>query len=386
MRILIVHNYYKIPGGEDTVVANEKKLLESKGHHVFLYARKNEEMDSYSKLQKLLLPINTVFSFRSYRDVAKLLDENKIDIMHVHNTVCVTSPSVYYAAFKRKISVVQTIHNFRLLCPAATFLRDGKICDECVEKGLFHSCKYACYRHSILQTFALACTETFHKIIGTYRRLNYICLTNFNRTQLMRINTKKQYINPQKIFVKPNFVLLNRKMIPFEERKDQIVYAGRLDETKGIKVLFEAWKSILQYELIVCGTGPLEDWCRNFIADNNIKNIKMLGFITNDKVLNVVAESKASILPTQLYEGFPMTMVESFSCGTPVIGSNMGNVGAIILEGKNGFHIDPTSPRSIIDKVNGLYDICNMTYESAKEIYSPEQNYQELLDIYMQVL
>lgn len=386
MRILIVHNYYKIPGGEDTVVANEKKLLEANGHEVFLYQRNNHEMDSYGAFQKLLLPVNTVFSYRSYKDVMKLLVEKKIDIMHVHNTVCVISPSVYYAARKRKIPVVQTIHNFRLLCPAATFLRAGKICEECVQKGLFHACKYSCYRGSKLQTFALAFTEALHKAIGTYKRINYICLTEFNKKQLLRINTKRTYINPDKVFVKPNFAMNSRENVPYSERKNQIIYLGRIDETKGIKVLFEAWKNISQYELVVCGTGPLDDWCRSFIEENGIKNIRMLGFVPNEKAIDMIAVSKATILPTQWYEGFPMVLVESFGCGTPVIGSEIGNVGSIIQEGINGFRMDPTDPQSIIDRVNGLQDLCTSTYETGNKLYSPETNYEKLIMIYEEAL
>ena len=382
MRILIVHNYYKIPGGEDTVVANEKRLLESQGHEVFLYAKNNNEMDSYSMLQKLRIPINTVFSLKSYRAVSKILNEKHIDIMHVHNTVCVISPSVYYTAFVKKIPVVQTIHNFRLLCPAATFLRDGCICDECVERGLMYSVKYACYRKSKLQTFALAFTETLHKMIGTYKKVNFICLTEFNKEQLLRINSKKTYVNSHKVYVKPNFVLSDKKCIPFEQRKNQIIYAGRIDQTKGIKVLFEAWKNISQYELVVCGTGPLDDWCRMYITNNHISNIRMLGLLTNDEVVNLISESKATILPTQWYEGFPMVLVESFSCGTPALGSQLGNVGSIIKEGINGFHFDQSSVDSIVEAVNKLHDICESTKETSEELYSPEATYKMLMDIY----
>lgn len=386
MRILIVHNYYKIPGGEDTVVANEKKLLESYGHEVYLYTRNNHEMDFYRKLQKIMLPFNTVFSLKSYKEVLKILDEKQIDIMHVHNTVCVISPSVYYAAFKRRIPVVQTIHNFRILCPAATFLRDGKVCEECVDMGLFHACQHACYRNSRLQTFALAFTESLHKTIGTYKKLNYICLTDFNKDKLLRINSNRRFINENKVYVKPNFVMSIQKNIPFNERKNQVVYAGRLDVTKGIKVLFQAWKEISKYELVVCGTGPLEIWCKEYIEKYNIPNIKMMGFLSNQKVIDIISESKATILPTLWYEGFPMVLVESFACGTPVIGSNFGNVGSLIVEGENGFSIDPTSPTSIIKKVNELYDICNDTFEIAKKLYSPEENYKTLINIYNCVL
>ena len=129
-KVLIVHNYYQIPGGEDTVVANEKKMLEDHGHEVVLYIRHNSELKELSKLQKILLPVNTIFNFQTYGEVKKLIKEQKIDLVHVHNTLNIVSPSVYYAAFACRVPIIQTVHNFRLLCPGATFFRDGHICEE----------------------------------------------------------------------------------------------------------------------------------------------------------------------------------------------------------------------------------------------------------------
>ena len=151
--ILIVHNYYQIPGGEDTVVANEKKMLEKHGHKVILYSRNNAELKQMSKIQKAFLPITTVFNPRTYRDIKKLIGEEKIEVVHVHNTLNLVSPAVYYAARRMKVPVVQTIHNFRLLCPGATFYRDGHICEDCVEYGLKCAVKNSCYRGSKIQTW-----------------------------------------------------------------------------------------------------------------------------------------------------------------------------------------------------------------------------------------
>lgn len=382
MRILIVHNYYKIPGGEDTVVKNESILLKENDNEVFLYERNNNELESYSLLEKLLLPFKIIFSFKTFKDIRKMLEENNIDIVHVHNTVCVISPSVYYAAFTKKIPIVQTIHNFRLICPGASLLRDGQICDECVKKNLFHSAKYNCYRQSKLNTLAVAAMESIHKRIGTYKRLNYICLTDFNKKQLLRINNKGSFINPNKVYIKPNFVAREMNFIPFEKRSNQVVYAGRLDPTKGIRVLYESWKNITKYNLIVCGIGPEEEWCRQYIRNNKIENIHMLGFVPNEKTIDIIANSKALILPTQWYEGFPMVLVESFACGTPVLGSRIGNVGSIIQEGVNGYLFDQKSPEDIVRAVNCLSDICDKTLEYSNRYYSKESNYKMLMEIY----
>lgn len=139
--ILIVHNYYQIPGGEDTVVANEKEMLEEHGHNVVLYSRNNSELKEMATLQKLMLPFTTVFNPRTYRDIKKLIKTEQIDIVHVHNTLNLVSPAVYYAARAMRVPVVQTIHNFHFLCPGATFYRDGHICEDCVSKGVNVRCK-----------------------------------------------------------------------------------------------------------------------------------------------------------------------------------------------------------------------------------------------------
>nr|WP_106784354.1 glycosyltransferase [Lysinibacillus timonensis] len=213
-KILIVHNYYQIPGGEDTVVANEKKMLELNGHEVVLYSRNNSELKRMGKFRKLLLPFTTVFSIKTYKEVKKVIRQQNIELVHVHNTLNLISPSVYYAAFSCKVPVIQTIHNFRLLCPSATFYRDGVICEECVCKGLKSAIKYSCYRGSKIQTLACVITLKIHRLLGTYRRLNFICLTEFNKRKLLELNKgKKQIIDPDKVFVKPNFVNIDRRKI-----------------------------------------------------------------------------------------------------------------------------------------------------------------------------
>ena len=135
-RILQVHNFYQIPGGEDVVVRNEKRLLEEHGHKVYTYYRSNAELKEGGRLGKLCVPFTAIYSFKTVREVKKLIKEYQIDIVHVHNTLTMVSPSVFYAAFSCHVPIVQTLHNFRMLCPAGSFFRDNVICEECVQGGL----------------------------------------------------------------------------------------------------------------------------------------------------------------------------------------------------------------------------------------------------------
>lgn len=379
LRILMVHNYYQIPGGEDTVVANEKKMLEDHGHIVILYSRHNSEIKQMSKLQKLGIPFTTVFNPRTYGEIKNLIKQHQIDIVHVHNTLNLVSPAVYYAGLKCGVPVIQTVHNFRLLCPGATFYRDGHICEDCVEQGLWCAVRHKCYRESRMQTLACVISTAIHRMTGVYGRIHYICLTEFNKEKLLKL----KQISPDRVFVKPNFVESTDEIIPQKQRENQFIFAGRLDKLKGIDVLLEAWKQMGENapKLIVCGTGPMEEWCKRFVADNKV-NVELRGFVPNYEVRELLAHSKALIFPTRWYEGFPMSVIESFSVGTPVVCSNIGNVGSIVEEGVNGCKFDVQSLDDMTSAVNRCEHLCTQTFEIFEKKYAEQINYQQLMDSY----
>lgn len=385
--ILIVHNYYQIPGGEDTVVANEKKMLEDHGHKVILYTRNNSELKEMSKLQKLKLPFTTIFNPRTYKDIKRIIRKENIDVVHVHNTLNLVSPAVYYAALSCKVPVVQTVHNFRLLCPGATFYRDGHICEDCIHHGLKCAIKHNCYRGSKAQTLVCVVNTWIHRMTGVYGKINYICLTEFNKQKLLELKQIKE----DKVFVKPNFVESNETFIPEEQRKDQFVFAGRLDKLKGIDILLKAWKQMgaKAPKLIVCGTGPMEKWCKEFAKSNKL-NVEFKGFVPNAEVLKIVANSKALVLPTQWYEGFPMSIVEAFSVGTPMICSDLGNAGSIVDDGINGIKFQYNSSKDIVAAINRFQKMDEKKFEENARLKSNEKfdldiNYKIIENIYNSV-
>lgn len=380
-RILQVHNFYQIPGGEDTVVANEKKLLEDHGHTVIQYTRNNSELKNFSKLRKLLLPFTTIFNPKTYKDIKRIIKQEHIDIVHVHNTLNLISPAVYYAALKCKVPVVQTIHNFRLLCPGATFYRDGHICEDCVKHGLHCAIKHSCYRGSKAQTLVCVVNTCIHRMTGIYGKINYICLTEFNKEKLLEL----KQIKPERVFIKPNFVDDGDvDIIPYEQRENQFIFAGRMDKLKGVDILLEAWKLMGTDapKLLICGTGPMEDWCKEYIKKNNLSTVEMKGFVPNTEAKKLIANSKTLILPTQWYEGFPMTIVEAYSVGTPVIGSNIGNVGSLIEDGVTGFKFAQNDKKSMISTIDFCQKQKLIIKPETIECYSRERNIKKLCNIY----
>ncbi|MDY3959064.1 glycosyltransferase family 4 protein [Romboutsia timonensis] len=384
--VLMAHNYYQVPGGEDTVFHNEVNMLEKNGHKVTKYTRHNDEIKS-GVLSKLKLGIDTIFSFKTYKEVKKLIDENDIDVVHVHNTLPLISPSIYYAARAKKVPVVQTIHNFRLLCPGATFTRNGEICEDCISKGLGQSLKHRCYRGSLAQTFMMYAMVKFHRIIGTYDKINYITLTEFNKNKLLNLVKDES-----KIHVKPNFVERRDKV----ERvlKDYFVYIGRLDDIKGINFLVEAWTKINEnIDLYVIGTGPEEERIKDFINKNKINNVKLLGFMKREDAFDIIKNSRAVIIPSKCYEGFPMSIVEGFSLGVPVIGSRLGNIEAIIKDGYNGVLFEKNNKINLKEAIEHLFynkdlneKLSYNAYNTFIKYYTDKQNNYELEIIYKRLL
>lgn len=381
-KILIVHNYYQLVGGEDTVVQNEKKMLEDNGHEVTVYSRHNLEIKQMNVLQKLLLPFISMFNIKTYLDIKKIIKTKSIDIIHIHNTLHLISPAVYYAAISCGVPVVQTVHNFRFLCPGAVFYRDGQICEECVNKGMLCAVKYKCYRDSYIQTAICVLNIWLHRHTGILRRINYICLTEFNRQKMLSL----KFIKDNRVYVKPNFTYCCTPKVIKGRKFKYYLFVGRIEKIKGVDLLIEAFERMSNINLLLAGEGPL----KRKLEKRKSKNIKFVGKVSHDEIMNMISVAKAVILPSQCYEGFSMTILESISTGTPIITGDIGNNGIVVKEMVNGLKFKYDSVNSLCETVNRLekcdYDkLRKSTYEDYLNNYQVEMNYKTLLHIYDEV-
>ena len=393
MRILLVHNFYKITGGEDTVFNNEKRMLEKHGHDVFTYTRDNHELDSFNVFNKAMSLFEAVYSTRTYHDIIKLIKDNDIDLIHVHNTQMLISPSIFAAARDADIPVFQTVHNFRMMCLNAIFYRDGQICEDCIEKGLKCGVAHKCYRGSGVQSRLAMRIQMAARTHGLYKHVNFICLTDFNASKLQRLNkVGKRIVDPKRIFVKPNFIPEEEtKKLGFETKsiKDgkNFIYVGRLDKAKGIDTILKACKYLKDgVKVRICGSGPDEEWCRTFAKEEKLENIEFLGNVEHSEVLKLLAESDASLFMSKWYEGFPMTIIESFSVGTPMIGLSLGNGGSIISDiyGSSDMLIENSGniEEKLAECMND-FNASKYSFDADKlKKYTEEENYNILMDIY----
>lgn len=240
MKILIVHNSYQQPGGEDVARDAEVRLLRRAGYSVLEYSRSNSEISGSSLLVQLSLASETLWSRRAYRDLHVLLSKEKPDVAHFHNIFPLISPSACYACADAGVPLVQTLHNYRLLCPAATFFREGRPCEGCIRRGVaWPGILHACYRNSRSASAVTAAMAAMHRAMRTWtNRVGvYISLSEFARNKFVEGG-----LPIEKIVVKPNFV--EHDPAPKPPGGHYVLYLGRLSEEKGIRVLLGAWRQL----------------------------------------------------------------------------------------------------------------------------------------------
>ncbi|HEY6290845.1 MAG TPA: glycosyltransferase family 4 protein [Terriglobia bacterium] len=385
MKVLVVHNYYQQPGGEDATCEQECQLLERRGHQVVFYRRSNQEIEGLNGWQRLRLSADTIWNERSRREFLGLLARERPDVVHVHNTFVVISPSIFSACQEAGVPVVQTVQNYRLFCPAATFFRDGKICEECVEHGLFRSVRYACYHKSRSATAVVALLIAVNRRRKTWpgKVDHIIAVTQFSRKKMVEAG-----LPAEQVMVKPNFVYPD----PGEgqERRDYALFAGRLSPEKRVNTLLVAWSKLSEpVPLLIAGGGPLQEALEEQARRSQLSNIQFLGQIPRAKTIAAMQSARFVVFPSEWYEGFPLTICEAFACGTPVICSRLGAMEEVVDHGRTGFHFTPGNAAELAERAawawNHPEEMRVMGREARREFeakYTAESNYPLLIDIY----
>lgn len=382
MKILLVHCHYRLPGGEDAVFAAERAMLERHGHEVLVYERSNEE--AAHGLPKALLPLHAVWNRAAARDVKRIIQAKNVDAVHIHNTLLLLSPAVVRAAKHTGVPVVQTLHNFRLFCPNGILLRGGQVCEDCPHHGLACAVRHRCYRGSLAQTLVVAAAYGLHRLLGTWRGVTMVALTEFDRRKLLEFNRLHPMFDADCLVVKPNPVCVpDGPVTPWENRKNQMLFAGRLEELKGLRTVLEAWQLLgdAAPTLLVAGEGPLGDWARA----QNLPNVRFLGQLSRTELHARMAESRAVVAASLCYESFALVPAEAHALGTPVLASDLGNVGASVQPGVDGLRFTPGDANALAGAVRALGQMsfdCNAIAARARRTYSEEENYNALMRFY----
>ncbi len=386
MKILVAHTYYQQAGGEDTVFAQEVELLRDAGHEVVTYTRSNSEIRRYGMVDRLMLLPNTIWSSASRADFGVVLDRERPDLAHFHNTFMVMSPSVYAACQERNIPVVQTLHNFRLCCPGGGFFRDEAPCEECATKGVWNGVRHKCYRNSRAATAAVASMLAVNRARGTWSSNVdcYIALSEFARNRIKQSSG----IPGHKIHVKPNFVAPDPGVRP--KADNYALYAGRLTVEKGVPTLLVAWKELNgALPLRIIGDGPQRQHFEMASQLNNVKEVEFLGMRPRPEVIEQIRSARFVVFPSESYENFPMTIAEAYACGVPVIAAKVGSTAEIVHDGITGLTFTPGNAEELQQRVEWAMEHPDLMEEMGRRArtefevkYSAKRNYGMLMNIY----
>jgi glycosyltransferase involved in cell wall biosynthesis len=379
MKILLAHNRYQHRGGEDTVYEQERDLLATRGHDVVEYLKDNRQLDGASRLR---MAADTLWSSASFRELDALIERVRPDVVHVHNTLPQISPAIYYAAARHGVPVVQTLHNYRLLCANGLLMRESVVCESCVGKAIgWPAVRHACYRQSRAATIAVVGSTVLHRAIGTFRRqvARYIAMCEFSRAKLMQAG-----VPHDRIVLKPNFAQDSHGAHDLRAPRSGALFVGRLSAEKGIDVLIEAWKdSAVDLELM--GGGELSGAQRAAASPA----VHIRGFVSDPVLAAAMRRSQFLVLPSLVYEGFPMVIAEAFAAGLPIIASRLGAMAELVEDGVTGLHFNAGDAADLSAKVRwaaanpaAMHQMSLNAREKYLRHYTPQANYERLMEIY----
>lgn len=379
MKLLIIHNKYQSNniGGEDIVYRNELSSLQKKlgSENVFSYEVSNDD------ISKVKLIFGIWFSRKYYKEVRKIVEENGIDLVHIHNFYPLLTPSVFKASKDAGAKVVHTLHNYRLWCISGIFYRDGfGVCELCTKgrfslQGVFSKC----FRKSMVQSLLAQFSFWYYRASGVFDNIDYFfVLTNFQKEKVKNLG-----IDEKKLILKPNS--LGMSFDTHREKKDYI-YVGRLEESKGIYELLKVWDTLDErFVLTIIGGGDIEEKLR---AKYNKPNIIFKGKCSREETLEAISTAKYLIQPSLWYETFGLTIIEAMSFGVPVIGFRIGTRGDFIKDGVNGFLSDGDDLKEVIEKSYEFGEYQAMSDESKRSAKSYENEYviDKQVEIYKEIL
>ncbi len=394
VKIVIAHNYYgsAAPSGENQVFEAEGNLLQERGHEVSEFLRHSDTIRAKGAWGVVQGALSTPWNPFTARAIRHAVESNHPEVVHVHNTFPLLSPAIFHAIGYRAARVL-TLHNYRLFCPAAIPMRAGQICTDCLDRrSVLPALWHGCYRDSRLATLPLAANVALHRQLGTWTKHvdAFIALSEFQRERMIEAG-----LPADQVHVKPNFYPGNPAIVPWADRRQSVVFAGRLTAEKGVMALVRAWLmwGVSAPELRIVGDGNLCIELEQLAATVPEVPIRFLGQLTGAAAQEEISRARLLVLPSECFEGFPMVVREAFAFGKPAAVSNIGPLPSIVRQGENGVVFVPRNPQSLLRAVRtawktagGLERLAAGARRSYEAMYNEEANYRMLMTIYGQAV
>lgn len=388
MKIMLVHNFYQNFGGEDLAALADKSLLENHGQQVFFYTRDNKEISAYSLRERFALPVNTIYSWRTRKEVCDIVQQFRPDVAYIQNFFPLISPSVYHTLHRLRVPVVQVVHDFRFMCPNGLFYTEGSICERCKTGNYLNAVYHRCYRDSYSASIVASSVIGFGRFSGMLERISaFVCLTEFSRMKLIEAGVPEE-----KIFIKPHCIDIS-EIRPKSGDGDHILFLGRLAPEKGIWTLIRACSELGEVPLKIVGTGPLEHDLRRYVREKRLRNVEIVGFKSGSEKWDLLLNSLFVVVPSEWYETFCLVVMEAYAAGKPVIGSNLGSLPFVIENGKSGILFTAGDSTDLREKITHLLEHPSERSrmgEYGRRVvgskYDPESVYRSLIGIFSHVI
>jgi len=379
LKILQIHNQYQHRTGEETVVEEEKNILERNGHQVIQFLKKNDQINAESVFRKAKILFNLRYSHQVEEELKELILNEKPSLCHVHNTFPIITPGIFRLCHELQVPVVKTLHNYKMICTKSTLFRKGEVCTRCLNRSMYHAISFRCYRNSFLATAFQADVIQHHRQEGTWSKYvdRFLALTEFQKDLIVVGGG----LPADKVTVKPNFLSSKPELSSFE---DFLLFVGKVDDYKGQDDLLYLAEKNSQTRIVVIGEA------REGLFDD-FQNVEYLGYQTKAIVMDYLRRCKAVLFPSRNFEGMPMVIIEAFSVGKAVICRNIGAMSTMITDGINGVHYNTLEELSLrISELEGEPQLLRRLGINAlndyKKRYSEKVGYRNLMNVYRELL
>ncbi|HRW11208.1 MAG TPA: glycosyltransferase family 4 protein [Caldilineaceae bacterium] len=408
MRILMCNTFYYLRGGSERCTFDLTALLEANGHEVIPFAMRHERnlpspyadyfvshVDFPTLLReskgigaKLQVAERTIYSREAKTKIAALIEATKPDIAHVHGIAHEISPSIFSALRAAKIPIVQTLHDYKVVCPNTNFVSQGAVCEACKGQRFYNVMRRRCKRDSLAASMLAGVEAYAHQIMGIYAKNidAYIAPSRFLRDKVIEHGIRNEVV-----FL-PNFLHVDT-FAPCHEADSYFVYAGRLVDVKGVRTLLAAMRTVKGAKLYIAGTGELEEELRAMIAEQEITNVELLGHLGKEELTKLVRRASATIVPSEWYENCPMSVLESFACGTPVIGARIGGIPELVQDQHSGILFTAGNAAELaaamqfaVDQPAAMVAMGQAARRQVERDHSPATHYAQTTALYASVL
>lgn len=408
MKVLMVNNFHYPRGGGERVYLELSSLLQAHGHEIIPFSTQHrlnlptKHADNFvshtdfpsflgkktSLRTKMRVAERIIYSKESKRKIEVLITEMKPDIAHLHGIAHYISPSILPAIKKAGVPIVMTLHDYKLICPNSNFLSKGEVCERCKMRRYYNVILRQCKRDSFSASLLAGIELYVHKLLQIYERNVdvFIAPSKFLGDKIREYGIRNAIVHI------PNFIDMKSSTPHFKEGK-YAIYFGRLSPEKGVMTMLEALKILDSLPLHIAGTGPSEDAMRAFVSEHALSHVTFHGHLSQNELIPLIQGAAFTLLPSEWYENYPMTILESFARGIPVIASDIGALPGLIHDGSNGLLFPPGDALQLVEKMQFLLDnptkalaMGRRGYEGIKENNSPDKHYLQIIELYRHLL